>query len=277
MTDLTAFEQRLADHFGTEAPRRAPDHVTEVVMAAVRSTAQRRRWSDRLRGLGSRPAARPSVAIATAAVVVAAVGLVWLVTERPLDTAGRSPDPSALPSTAPTPSSARPPTGMATFGSSLYGFSVDYPADWLVFPATTSWDGTQSLFEPGVRYVDRLDGPGAWVLKVASREAAPGMDLAGFVASGVMDRPERFENLGRTSDLCSPSSGSVTMVAWQERWEDAMIGGRPALVRHTCGIYDGVVHVGERIYIFSLRTVALFQYKPDGPKFEDLMASVVFD
>jgi hypothetical protein len=131
---------------------------------------------------------------------------------------------------------------------------------------------------------------------VVGTTLANGADLAGFVESGALDRPqfwsdripERADGPGGISVIGGAPSGVTRHEcrirhnmwngsSWVDRWSDGTVGGNPALIRHACGIYDAVVKVGDQAYVFSLQTPALFAYRPGGPTFEELISSVRFE
>jgi hypothetical protein len=106
MTDSTQLERRVAAHYATEAPARAPAWVLERALDAIETTSQRRvlvqvPWRF--------PVMTNFAKLAAAAVVVVAVGAVGFAVLRPGSSgpgvqASPSPSLSASPSPSPAPS-----------------------------------------------------------------------------------------------------------------------------------------------------------------------------
>jgi hypothetical protein len=208
--------------------------------------------------------------MAAAAVAFATGSLIWLVSGSTPSRSDRSADPSAMPSTVGSPvgspiASASPDTqiGVDTFTSKVYGYSIDYPAGWEARPASRPWTDESLWPEPWFRtsadIADVLDGPGPWRLEVVAHEAPVGSGAMDIVKSGRLDRPQ-LEQGG----WCRIRASSWVAQSWDSRWVDVTIGGLPALRRDDCGLSDGVVLVGQRVYVFSLTTDSLFREKHDG-------------
>jgi hypothetical protein len=280
MTDLSAFERRLSDHFATEVPRRAPDHVVDRTLARVGSTRQVVRIG--------RVGRLTRFQLLGLAATVGAVGLLAAAAV----VGGSLPDTTSpdRASTAPSPAPSFGPDSTLNFTSTVYGYSIDYPWAWTASRATRPWTDEELWPEPWFltsrEIADVMDGPGAWRLEVVGTELANGVDLAGYVASGAMDRPqfwsdpipERAEGpFGVARRACRIRNTQWVFSGWVDRWSDGTVGGNPALIRHACGIYDAVVIVGDRAYVFSLQTPTLFGYRPGGPTFEELISSVRFE
>jgi hypothetical protein len=131
-------ERRLADHYATEAPSRAPEWVLGSVLATIDTTRQRRAL---IRVPWRLPNMNTYAKWAIAAVVVVAVGALGLAFLRPGSAPGVGgpgvPSPSPTPSSSPDPS-APPPLG-ETFTSTIHGISLSYPTGWRSTPATEPW------------------------------------------------------------------------------------------------------------------------------------------
>jgi hypothetical protein len=207
--------------------------------------------------------------VAAAAAMIFAVGLIWLVSGSSQSRSDRSADPSATPSTVGSPvgsliPSASPDTQIGdTFTSIVYGYSIRYPASWEARPATRPWTDERLWPEPwfltSADIADVLDGPGPWRLEVVAHQAPVGSDATDTVESGRLERPQ-LEHGG----WCRIRANSWVAQNWDGRWVDATIGGLPALRRDDCGLSDGVVLVGHRVYVFSLTTDSLFLQKHVG-------------
>jgi hypothetical protein len=226
----------------------------------------------------------PRLVAAAAAVMFAVGSLIWLVSGSTPSRSDPSAEPAAMPSTVGSPvgsqiPSASPVTqiGVDTFTSSVYGYSIGHPASWEARPASRPWTDEPLWPEPwfltGADIADVLDGPGPWRLEVVAHEAPAGSDAADFVESGRLDRPQL-----KQAGVCRIRSTSWVPLGWDGRWMDASIGGFPALRRNACGLSDGVVLVGQRVYVFSLTTDKLFLHQyTGGVGFDELMDTVVFE
>ena len=133
------FEQRLADWL-EEGPADAPAQILETVLAAVPSIPQRRAA---LRVPWRNPSMNgyARVLAGIAAVVAIAVGALILKPGSSPSGVGAgpsvSPSSSAQPSSPPSPEAlASVPINWTTYTSSRFAYTIDYPADWGVTPAT---------------------------------------------------------------------------------------------------------------------------------------------
>ena len=136
MTANTSLERRVAEHYASEPPLRAPDRVLHAAIATIETTPQRRGifapWRFTYMSAYTRAAAA-----AVVAVVVVAIGL-WRFGG--IGTAGPSPTPIPTPTVAPSAAQAPPLT--ETFTSNMHGISLSFPTGWAVTQATTPWTGT---------------------------------------------------------------------------------------------------------------------------------------
>ncbi|HET7471668.1 MAG TPA: hypothetical protein VFJ71_00955 [Candidatus Limnocylindrales bacterium] len=145
-------ERRLADYYGEEAPRQAPDRVLHAALTSIETTRQRRVLIPALRRFHDMNASAKAL-VAAAAIVVGVLALAVFGPSRPGSNgpgvgAAGSPSPSpaassAQPSSSPSASAARPsPSALAlteSFTSAVFGVSTSYPAGWHVAPATKLW------------------------------------------------------------------------------------------------------------------------------------------
>jgi hypothetical protein len=127
------FDDRIADWL-EEDPVLAPAQVLETVRAALPSVPQRRPlplpWQ-----LG--PAIRFGLA-AAAIVVVIVLGATVLGPFRGGIGAHPTASPSGSPTPGPTAREQQPTSGLVTYTSAIYGYSIDYPTEWQVQVATRS-------------------------------------------------------------------------------------------------------------------------------------------
>lgn len=172
MTANTNLERRVAQHYASEPPLRAPDRVLHAALATIETTRQRRGpfapWRFPTMSTYAKVAVAAVVAIAVAAVVL------W---QRPsIGVPTATPTPPAVPTVA--PSVARPPALTQTFTSNMHGISTAYPGGWANQPATSPWADSA---------LPRLDGTSGDILSDAARgdhlfialASQPLADLAG--------------------------------------------------------------------------------------------------
>jgi hypothetical protein len=134
-------ERRLADYYESEAPR-APDWVLRSALKTIDTTPQRRVV---IRVPWRFPQMNTFAKVAIAAVVVIAVGALGLSVLRPAGSSGVGGQPTASPSSSPSPTFGAtiipepPPALTETFTSERHGFSISYPTGWVPRPATDPW------------------------------------------------------------------------------------------------------------------------------------------
>jgi hypothetical protein len=146
MTDDRSIE-RAARAWLELGPTRAPDHAVQAALDRIESTPQERDWRFPLGDFRIRPGGRAVPALAMLVVVL--LGGVLLLQRGPGPGPAISPSPaptssgspSIAPSPSPSPSSEAggPPLLTTTFVSPRHGYTLQYPADWTVIPATASW------------------------------------------------------------------------------------------------------------------------------------------
>jgi hypothetical protein len=128
-----------------------------------------------------------------------------------------------------------------SFTSEKYGYSVRYPADWRVAPATTLW------FPPdwGASGSDMSE------LDLITPVAAPGLFRAASAlapdATSVDDWIAEFITMSDFAD-CNPP---------RETLEQVVIGGKAGRLRGFCGNspaaeIEATVVVESRVYVFTL-------------------------
>ena len=141
MSANTSLERRVAEHYASEPPLRAPDRVLHAALATIETTKQRRGLAALRRNFDM-----PSyLKLAAAAVVLIAVGAfaVWqFAPPGPGGPSTPSPSPTVAPSPTATPRPVPtyvPPPLTETFTSDLHGLTLSYPAGWTVQAATVPW------------------------------------------------------------------------------------------------------------------------------------------
>lgn len=190
-SDEPLFDPRLADWLEDD-PHTAPDRTLEVVLAAFPSIKQRR--ASRVPWRIPAMSAPLRLGLAAAAVVIAAVGGVYLLQSGSGPGVG-GPSPSSQPaSVGPSPSAAASTAAPATpqistFTSPLYGYTVDHPAAYRPTAATEAWPAG-GVIGPDQAWVDRFlaQPTGATVfVGIASQEVPAGQTadqwLAAYAAS----------------------------------------------------------------------------------------------
>ena len=145
MTPNTNLERRLAEHYASAPPLRAPDRVLLGALATIDTTRQRRGLLAPWRFMKMPTYAK--LAAATAVIAVVAFGA-WQLIPGPRQGPGGPgatqtplPSPSAAPSTGvgPTQAAYVPPPLTEAFTSDLHGLSLSYPDGWATEPATELW------------------------------------------------------------------------------------------------------------------------------------------
>ncbi|HEX5014416.1 MAG TPA: hypothetical protein VFV72_09695 [Candidatus Limnocylindrales bacterium] len=173
MTRQTDLELAL-DRYLADRGDRLPDRVLEDALTEVDHTAQRR---------PSFPWRFPSMStplrlgLVAVAVIVAAVGGMYLLGNRSNTNvaATPSPTPTAQPSTAPSsqaPEASGP--AMAQHESPIYGYTIGAPAAYQFIPATVEWPAGEDL-GPETEWTDRFRaGTGTAFVGIASQPLPEG-------------------------------------------------------------------------------------------------------
>jgi hypothetical protein len=249
MTDDRSLE-RTARSWLEAGPNRAPDHVVEAALDRIESTPQDPVWPfPRIhRWIG------PTYRLASAFAVIAAVvvGGVLLLQRgsgpgpaiSPSSSPSSSPSPSAAPIASASPSPSAQEGGAAyltsTFVSPRNGYSVIYPVDWVVTPATGSWQAGV-VNQWGSPALDELRG-----------------STARFVAASQLLAP------GQTADAWMSVFAAQACITPRAKWLNVRIGAVTGLIdADGCeapdpplgkggALYDAIVVVGGRAYDFTM-------------------------
>jgi hypothetical protein len=235
MNHLPAFEDQLGDWL-EDGPVDASNRLVDSVLAAFPSIPQRRRsvlvgWRRQsLNGYGR-------VLAGTMAVAVIAIG--GFLVLRPGGTVGGpnpSPSPSASAAASPIDTSV-----WKAFTSNRHGFSMRYPGDWIVGPATAPWPiGTQPAGQ-GSSMVDWFSpNPGienpTW-FDVTSQPVPAGMTSRTWLTN--------YESYGPRTPYCFPAPADMEQmtIGGQNAW---IHGGVPG-----CGFTEAIVFAGGRVYLLN--------------------------
>jgi len=237
-----------------EGPDVLPESTRRAIDVTARTTRQARRlswllrWATHINGM-------TRLALAAAAVVAVAVG--GLVVLRP-GTYG----PGVGGPGSPVPSaSASIPAMTQSFTSEKYGYSVSYPADWRVEPATTLWSppewGANGSDMAELDLITPVDDSG--LFRAASALAPDAVSVDDWIASFIT-----FSDVAG----CNPARDTL---------EPVVIGGEAGRLRGFCGNpraieHEATVVVGRRVYVFTL-----FSAPPEPSSFRQSDSRALFD
>jgi len=155
-TDLElALDRYLADQGD-----RLPDRVLEDALTEIDHTGQRRRLVLPWRFTPMSATAR--LGLMAAAVIVAALGGIYLIGSRSSPSVTASPTPATpaptVPATPTAPAGSTAPSGgpaMSQFESPLYGYQIEAPSAYQFIPATRQWPAGEAL-GPETDWTDRF-------------------------------------------------------------------------------------------------------------------------
>jgi hypothetical protein len=239
MTASNDLRRRLARHYETEPPLRAPDWVLQSALSTIESTPQRRG----LPALRRYPDLSTYTKLAAAAVVAIAVGGFALWQLGPGGPGGEptpAPTPTAVPTAPPSPASTPSPAPTTyvlgaltqTFTSDIHGLSLMYPEDWAAKAATEPWT--------------EADPPGEWEFNMPTRDKLYDAALQGNLALVVVSGPLAGASLdawfaGFPRPECTLTTGGA-------------IDGADRVLSLDCpeGAYGAVASSGDRGYFFEL-------------------------
>ena len=235
---------RTARAWLEDGPTRMSDRAVLSALEEIHTTRQRRAWWPARRT----PPVNIFVRAAIAAVLVVGVGLVAInVLPRGSDGSAvggqpsTSPSPSAppLPSASPlAPPSPAPavviPEMTQTYTSSINGFSIGYPDDATIDPATEVWD-------PRVNQVDYpqfdfIGSPTVGTIRGSSTAIPDGVTIDDWVDQSVV----HYE----PGSSCGAARSELPEVT---------IDGQPGRITLDCpGEIEANLVVGQRLYLFTL-------------------------
>jgi len=240
-----------------EGPTQAPEHAVRAALQQIETTRQDRRWPVPVVTPRLFQTARAGAAIA-AVLVVAAGGLLLVrpsletgpgISPSPSPVTSGSPAPSATPGASGTPevspaasSASTPGPGVliTTFTSPMNGYSLQYPGDWTVTPATASW-APQAVNQWGSPALDELKGSSARLVGTSQPLAA-----------------------GQTADDWLLAYGDGACSGPVATWQSVPIGNATGLIdADGCvasgvpsgkggPLFDAVVIYGGRAYNFAM-------------------------
>jgi hypothetical protein len=218
MNGSRSAEERISLWLEREAVGHLPDHVLDATFQRTRSMQRSPvAWRPGAGGRTSR-----GLLAATLVVLTLIIGGGILVVGRPTQT--DPPTPSAMPSPI---SSAAPIVSPTTFESEMYWYTIVYPSDWTVSPATA----------PGES--DTFASADVYRFAVTADTVADGQTDREWVEVNI---PERIDVVGQG---CSSGTTKGT-------WQPTVIDGVTGLVRTGCMFTDGAVKIGGRIYTLTL-------------------------
>jgi hypothetical protein len=275
MNTRPPFEQQFSDWL-EDGPADAPDHVLETVLAAFPSIPQRRGVL-RVPWRNSSMNGYARIVAGVAAVVAIAVGALFVVPRlQPGNVGGQPSAPLPMQSPSPTPSATLAPTPSSTpidpstwtsFRSARHGYSISYPADWTVTPATAPWLAGTDPGSPPNATLDVFTGAGTNgpTFVVVSQPLAKGVTGTAWLTA--------YESLGATR---------MPAVCWPppDQMEPTTIGGQPASIHGgsgACGFTEAVAIVGGRVYELTGYPTRSASGVFDRALFDAFLSTVQFD
>jgi len=227
-------------------PTRAPEHAVQAALERIEHTSQERHWPLPTGGRWIQRTGRTlgAVALATLVLAVGVLLLQRLPEQGPAVSPSPSPSSSATPTASSTPSPSTQEGGAAhltsTFVSPRNGYSVIYPDDWQVTPASESWQAG-AINQWGSPALDELRGA-----------------TARFVGASQLLAP------GQTADAWLSEFAAQACITPRETWPEVRIGASTGLIdADGCeapdpplgkggALYDAVVIVDGRAYEFTM-------------------------
>ena len=156
--------------------------------------------------------------------------------------------------------------GRTTFVSDGYGYSIRYPGDWQVTPASRPWDGTDAADDGMDRFLS--SGSGRLLRFSVAAKALPGFLTEDDWIEAYVPRIQAV--FGKT---CRFGQIHVLAPAVDAAWQPAQIDGLPSRLRAACGTVDGVVFADGIGYWLRLSTPSR-QTGGDRAAFESIAASM---
>ena len=217
---------RTARAWLEDGPTRMSDRAVLSALEEIHTTRQRRAWWPARRATTVNIYARAAIA----AVLVVGVGLVAInVLPRQGDGSGVGGQPTASPS--PSASAAVIPDMTQTFVSSTNGFSIDYPDDATIQPATVV---SKPFVEQDNNEFDFIINEPFHVFRGKSTQAPEGGSVDEWI-----DRAVGYQ----------PGGCGVR----RSEQPEITIDGQPGRIWEGCpNEIEATVAVGQRVYIFTL-------------------------
>lgn len=207
MTDpVESLERSLRDGPPDEAGYRDRRRELEIGFGATTGGVTPLQRVGAVRGMRRATARSTSMQVPITALIVTVLALGGVafalrnnsIVTGPAATASASPSPASTTSATPVsssrpspiPTASEPPTRAAvtippltqTFTSTRNGFSIGYPPDWTVTPATQSWP-PNTFTQLGSPVLDQLSLGRTYRLVIASQRLSPGQTEAQWVSS----------------------------------------------------------------------------------------------
>ena len=231
---------RTARAWLDDGPTRMSDRAVLSALEEIHTTRQRRAWWPARRATPVNVFMRAAIA----AVLVVGVGVVAInVLPRPSDGSVVGGQPTASPSPAqrparrraPSPTPAQPagvPDLTQTFVSSNNGFSIQYPDDAAIEPATL---GLEPLVEQDNKGFDFLHSETFGSLRGASMAVPDGVSIDNWVDQSVVHYQPGGCGVPRSEQL------------------EITIDGQPGRISESCpSEIEATVVAGQRLYLFTL-------------------------
>jgi hypothetical protein len=223
---------RTARAWLDEGPTRMSDRAVLSTLEEIHTTRQRRAWWPARRATPVNIFVRSAIA----AVLVVGVGLVAInVLPRQPDGSGVGGQPSASPSTSaspqlsPAPSAADIPELTQTYVSSLNGFSIGYPDDAIISPATAV---ANPFVEQNNEEFDFINNEPSHTFRGSSMLAPGTVSIDDWIDRGFQ-----------------PGGCGVR----RSEQPEITIDGQPGRIWEGCpNEIEATVVVGRRVYVFSL-------------------------
>jgi hypothetical protein len=239
-----------------EGPTDLPDVTRRAIVTALPTTSQARRgpfapW--RLFPMN----ATTRLAMGALVAVIAVGGALYLLGPSRYGSGGPALTPSPVPSPQPSASAFAVPPLTQQFTSTLYGYSIRYPAGWIAAPGSVLFDPVPFASAGGPsEWIDTfVPGAGSGLLRIASARVPDGVVAETWIDETYME----------------------CLAACQATLEDTVIGGQPAKLRDAGdGELEATAIIDGRAYVFTL-----FQGQADGltePRawFDAFLATVEF-
>ena len=244
MNDRTDFD-RLAGMWLQDGPSTMPDRSLHAALDEVHLTSQQRFGAAR-RTFNVNGNALRLAALAVAAVLIIAVGGVYLRNNNASGGVGGAPAATASPTPAPTPSptpTATPSplatpivtTGWIPFSSTRFGYEMAIPPTWTATPAVRDWSlAIDNEATTGADVFVDVNAAYQIAVQAFSTTMAPGTSNTDWIAS-----------VTGSYNGCTPLP--------IDQWETITVDGQQAMFDpNACDASQAFVFIGNRVYRFSV-------------------------